>query len=64
MAAALGLTSTAALADSPGYWQILPQDTASSFAQAQVDLHHDLTFFVIAILASVFYMLFHVSDTT
>ncbi len=63
VAAALGLTATTALADSPGYWQILPQDTASSTAQAQVDLHHDVTFFVIAILASVFYMFFHVSSS-
>lgn len=33
MAAALGLTATPAMADSPGPWQILFQDTATSTAQ-------------------------------
>lgn len=61
VAAALGLTASPALADAPQAWQILPQDTASSTAQAQVDLHHDITFFLIAILTSVFYMFFHIA---
>lgn len=62
VAAALGLTATPAMADAPMEWQMLPQDSASSTAQAQMDLHHDIMFFVIAILTSVFYMFFHVSS--
>lgn len=53
--AALGL-STPVLADSPHAWAYGPQDTASSTAQAMIDLHHDIMFFVIAITIVVFYM--------
>ena len=35
MVAALGLTATTAAADSPGYWQLGFQDTATSTAQVR-----------------------------
>lgn len=57
-AVALALAgSTVALADAPAAWQWGFQDTGSSVAQAAVDLHHDVMFFVISIVIFVVYML-------
>ncbi len=39
---------------------LLAQDTATSTAQAMVDLHHDLMFMVISISFLVLYLLFQV----
>ncbi len=36
------------------------QDTATSTAQAIVDLHHDIQFFILIILSLVFYMFFQI----
>ncbi|GIL77295.1 hypothetical protein Vretimale_3061 [Volvox reticuliferus] len=60
MAAALGLTATTTAADSPERWQLGFQDTATSTAQAMVDLHHDITFFLITIITLVLYMIFQI----
>ncbi|GLI59432.1 hypothetical protein VaNZ11_001316 [Volvox africanus] len=60
LAAALGLTATTAAADSPEPWQLGFQDTATSTAQAMVDLHHDITFFLITIITLVLYMIFQI----
>ncbi|GLC42551.1 hypothetical protein PLESTB_001112900 [Pleodorina starrii] len=60
MAAALGLTATTAAADSPDYWQLGFQDTATSTAQAMVDLHHDITFFLITVVTVVLYLMFQI----
>ncbi|EFJ48734.1 hypothetical protein VOLCADRAFT_74497 [Volvox carteri f. nagariensis] len=60
MVAAMGLTATTAAADSPDYWQLGFQDTATSTAQAMVDLHHDITFFLITTITLVFYMMFQI----
>lgn len=53
----LMLAATTASADSPEPWQWMFQDTASSTAQAMIDLHHDIMFFVITISIIVLYML-------
>ncbi|PNW84680.1 hypothetical protein CHLRE_03g154350v5 [Chlamydomonas reinhardtii] len=60
LAAALGLTTTTAAADSPQPWQLLFQDTATSTAQAMIDLHHDIFFFLITVVTLVFYMMFQI----
>ncbi|KXZ48628.1 hypothetical protein GPECTOR_26g531 [Gonium pectorale] len=60
MVAALGLTATPAMADSPGEWQILFQDSATSTAQAMMDLHHDIMFFLITVVTIVFYLMFQI----
>lgn len=59
--AAVGLTATTAAADAPIDWQFVTQDTATSYAQAAMDLHHDIFFFNFTILALVFYMMFQIA---
>jgi heme/copper-type cytochrome/quinol oxidase subunit 2 len=58
---AASLATGVASADAPVPWQWLFQDSATSTAQAQQDLHHDIMFFVISITTLVLYMLFNVS---
>ncbi|GFR41903.1 hypothetical protein Agub_g2693 [Astrephomene gubernaculifera] len=60
VAAALGLTSTTAMADSPGPWQYGFQDAATSFGQAQQDLFHDIAFFLIITVVLVLYLMYHI----
>lgn len=49
LAAAVVAVATPALADAPEPWQWGFQDSATSTMQAIVDLHHDITFFLITI---------------
>lgn len=53
----LALATGTASADSPQPWQWMFQDTANSTAQAMVDLHHDIMFFVITIAFTVLYLI-------
>ncbi len=50
--------SPPALADAPMPWQWGFQDSASSTAQAVMDLHHDIMFFLITITVLVLYLVF------
>ncbi len=54
---AVALATGTAAADSPEPWQWMFQDTANSTAQAMVDLHHDIMFFVITIAVAVLYLI-------
>ena len=49
---------TIALLDAPEAWQIGFQDPATPVMQGIIDLHHDICFFLTAILVFVFWMLF------
>lgn len=44
------------LADAPEAWQIGLQDPATPIAQGLINLHHDIMFFIIVIVAFVFWM--------
>lgn len=56
----MGLGATVAHADAPEPWQWGFQDAATAQAQAMFDLHHDITFILITILALVFWMGFQI----
>lgn len=61
VAGALALAASPAMADSPEAWQWGFQDTASSTAQAMVDLHHDIMFFITSIAFLTIYMFLQVT---
>jgi len=54
---ALGLAPQIAFADAPELWQVGFQDSATPIAQGIQDLHHDIFFFLVAILIFVVWML-------
>lgn len=58
LAAVALVLSPPALADAPMPWQWGFQDSASSTAQAVMDLHHDIMFFLITITVLVLYLVF------
>lgn len=60
LAAALGLAASTVSADAPENWQMTFQDPATANAQAIIDLHHDIAFFLITILVVVLYMFYQI----